>query len=112
MKTVLPLVVTVLASLCARRVLSLPTGAPVAACDTLTPNPIGHRGLTQNSTVPYAIDLDPFRTQADNESLQYTPGKTYTRKEVVLRMSCGRILAFISRLDHDKLQNATTPTDR
>ena len=49
------------------------TGAPAAACDTLTPQ---HPGSPQSSTVPYVINMDQF---SDGDGgFWYTPGQTYT----------------------------------
>ena len=78
MKSLLPLVV-VLAVLYARGVESLPTGAPIGACDTLTPllNPAGHAQPPQTTTVPYWIDLSRFNKSG---TWEYTPGETYTCK--------------------------------
>ena len=78
MKTLLVIVVLV-TLLCGQGVKSLPNGAPVGACDTLTPNPIGHMGPPQNTIVPYTIDLSAFN---DNETLVYTPGQTYSCKQI------------------------------
>lgn len=79
MKTLL-LVAAVL--LYAGLVESFPNGAPVGACDTLTPllNPMGHSEPPQTSPVPYSIDLSPFNNSGVWE---YTPGNVYTRKDSV-----------------------------
>ena len=48
------------------------TGAPAAACDTLTPQ---HGGSSQSNT-PYVINMDQF---SDGDGgFWYTPGQTYT----------------------------------
>ncbi len=59
-------------------------GAPVQACDTLSPNPTMHGAPAQISAVPYAISLMPFYNASDN-SFTFYPGRTYTCK---LRTSC------------------------
>ena len=83
MKSLLSIVtVVVLIALYARGVESFPSGAPAAACDTLTPTQDSGRGHVeppQNTTVPYMIDIiSPFN---DNGTLRYTPGQTYTCKD-------------------------------
>ena len=66
---------TVLLALC-RLVCSLPGGAPLEACDNLTPAP-GPHGAPQTSAVPYRVYLDPL---CRDGYLSYNPGETYTRK--------------------------------
>ena len=83
MKRLLSIVV-VLAVVYTRGAESLPSGAPAAACDDLTPSQnsqgtAGHAGPAQSVLVPYIIDLSPFE---DNETFQYTPGETYTCKDL------------------------------
>ena len=53
------------------------SGAPAAACDGLSLNPIAHGAQPQTSAVPYAINLMPFYS---NGSFTYYPGMTYTCK--------------------------------
>ena len=57
---------------------SLPSGAPLQACDTLSPALEGHTAPTQMSPVPYIIDLSPFAD--DHGGYYYLPGETYTCK--------------------------------
>ena len=52
---------------------AFPSGAPAAACDTLTPQ---HGTSSQNSPVPYVINMDQFSD--GNGGFWYTPGQTYT----------------------------------
>ena len=56
--------------------LCLPTGAPAAACETLTPE---HLGATTQpaSTNPYELVLDEFVDPEDG-TCYYIPGVTYT----------------------------------
>ena len=62
---------------------SLPNGAPSSACDNLTPNSVSHRNTQpQTSAVPYNIDLSPLN-DPQSSGLVYTPGQTYTRKNVM-----------------------------
>ena len=93
MKSLLSIVV-VLAVVYTRGTESLPSGAPAAACDNLTPRQNsqggGHAGPSQSVPVPYLIDLSPFD---DNNTFQYTPGETYTCKD----LSC--TLKFLVYLD-------------
>lgn len=57
--------------------LSYRTGAPSAACSTLTPN---HGASGQDaSTVPFRINIDVFRDM-NSGALLYTPGSTYNGK--------------------------------
>ena len=53
-----------------------PDGAPAGACTTLTPES-PHAANGQTTPVPYEIDLTMF--EDDNGTLQYTPGRVYTR---------------------------------
>ena len=53
---------------------SLSGGAPLEACDSLSPDPNQHGAPPQTSTVPYSIDLDQFCV---NGTYSYTPGATY-----------------------------------
>ena len=69
------LVVSLLASLLVGKVGALPTGAPQAACGTLSPNPIEHGALPSTSPLPYSIDLSAF--DVGGGVLQYTPGNSY-----------------------------------
>ena len=56
---------------------ALPSGAPSAACETLSPASPHAAGGQQTTPVPYEIDLTMF--EDDNGTLQYTPGGVYTR---------------------------------
>ena len=85
-------VVALLISLCG--VYSLPSGAPVAACDNLTPSPSAH-GSPQTSAVPYYVFVDPL---CYNGSLTYTPGQTYTRKSQASRGP--NLSSTVARLPH------------
>ena len=77
MRTLL-LGVALLASLYGpQQVSSFSMGAPIDACDTLSPNPTRHGAQPQTTEVPYIIDLSPFD---DNGTLEYSPGQTYTCK--------------------------------
>ena len=62
-------------------VYGMPLGAPLDACDTLTPS---HGTPTPvNTTSPFSIDLSPF--SVDGSPLMgywYMPGQTYTRKSL------------------------------
>ena len=72
MKVVLLLLVLLTASLVA--VNALPGGAPLGACESLTP---GHGSNPQQGPSPFSIDMSPF----GNEShYYYIPGYQYTRK--------------------------------
>ena len=77
MKLVLCLALLVSISSLTVLVEGLSTGAPVAACDTLSPNPIGHEAGPQGSAVPYSIDISAF---LENGTYSYYPGRTYTRE--------------------------------
>ena len=74
MKTLLLCVALLQASLY-QQALSLSTGAPLAACDTLSPDPTRHGAQPQTTDVPYSIDLDQFCTDG---FYSYIPGQTYT----------------------------------
>lgn len=67
-------VLSLLVTLIPSEVVSYRTGAPSAACSTLTPN---HGVSTQAaSTLPYRIDTDVFQDM-NSGALLYTPGFTY-----------------------------------
>ena len=54
---------------------AFPGGAPLSACDDLTPD---HRdNLPQMAEVPYVINLTQF-----SDGNQYIPDQTYTRKPI------------------------------
>ncbi|XP_064406783.1 defense protein l(2)34Fc-like [Halichondria panicea] len=56
----------------------LSTGAPAAACDSLSPDPTAHLAQPQTtSDVPYTISLMPFYNASDN-TFTFYPGMTYT----------------------------------
>lgn len=76
MKLILLSVAVLVALLGPQGVHSRSGGAPVEACDTVTPAPSAH-GAPQTSEVPYFVYLDPL---CNNGYLMYTPGETYTRK--------------------------------
>ena len=62
--------------------LSYMTGAPSAACSTLTPN---HGASGQDaSTLPFRINTDVF--QDSNGALLYTPGFAYNGKPLSSRL--------------------------
>jgi len=61
-------------------VISFPTGAPLEACSTVTPN---HPATAQNSTNPYSIDLSVF--DDGSGGFRYLPGRTY---QCELRTNC------------------------
>lgn len=76
-KFVAMMVVTFLLVALLPSALSYSTGAPAAACTTLTPN---HGVSGQNtSTLPYRINTDVFRDMNSGELL-YRPGFTYSGK--------------------------------
>ena len=53
-------------------------GAPLGACNTLSPDPSGHQNAQPQTTqVPYSVDLSPFTSAGG-----YTPGQTYTCKAI------------------------------
>ena len=76
MKTLLLCVALLQTSL---QVSCLSSGAPAAACSTLSPNPTQHGAQPQISTVPYIVDLVPFCDSATNTYMYY-PGQNYTCK--------------------------------
>ena len=82
------ILIVLLALLYARGVESFPSGAPSAACDDLTPRPLGessgHVAPAQPNTLPYIFNITPFD---DNGTYQYTPGQTYTCKDFILSLS-------------------------
>ena len=65
-------------------------GAPVQACDTLSPNPANHGADPQDSDVPYSIDLSVF--DDGTGSYFYTPGNTYTCEKSVVYKSVNIIV--------------------
>lgn len=54
-------------------VYTFPTGAPSAACDSLTP---GHGGTPQSSPSPYTFNLSVFDLYSDG-NFYYEPGNIY-----------------------------------
>ena len=56
-------------------VMALSDGPPVAACDTLSPDPTAHSASPQTGLVPYMVDLSELTD--DSGSLSYVPGETY-----------------------------------
>ena len=52
------------------------TGAPVDACDSLTP---GHGGSSMLNS-PFEINMDQFEDPLASGEYFYTPGETYTRE--------------------------------
>lgn len=55
-----------------------PNGAPMEACDTLTP--LHDNYTSQTTRVPFTVDLSQFEK---NGTYQYTPSKKYTGKEIL-----------------------------
>ena len=78
------ILIVLLALLYAQGVESFPTGAPLAACDDLTPRQqsesSGHVGPSQATLLPYIIDISLFN---DSGTYQYTPGQTYNCKDLL-----------------------------
>ena len=88
MKTLL-LSVALLTSLYGpQQVSSFSSGAPPAACDTLSPNPTQHGAQPQSTEVPYSIDLSPL---CNNGRLMYSPEQTYTCEFVTRAASRDRL---------------------
>ena len=54
-----------------------PEGAPAPTCATLSPDSPHPAGGLQTTPVPYEIDLTVF--EDNNGTLQYNPGRVYTR---------------------------------
>ena len=54
-----------------------PSGAPAAACGTLSPDPVAHQAAPQSSPPPYWLNL----TSLDHNGVaSYVPGETYLSK--------------------------------
>ena len=70
-------IVLAIASVASKKTEGYSSGAPLSACDNLTPNPTSHRAQPQHTAVPYNIDLAPL---TDSLEVTYTPGQNYTRK--------------------------------
>lgn len=68
--------ILLLVSTLATPILCFPSGAPVDACEDLTPN---HGVASQTSPNPYLLDLEQFRDPEDG-TYYYIPGVTYTSK--------------------------------
>lgn len=64
-------------------VLSLSSGAPLQACDNLTPNPTSHLAQPQTGPVPYGIDYSELDVVNGTTMPAYNPGQTYTRKPLL-----------------------------
>lgn len=60
------------------------SGAPSAACGTLSPDPASHGAQPQGSLVPYSIDLSVF--DVGGGVFEYIPGNTYTSKSIACMM--------------------------
>ena len=56
--------------------LSFPSGAPQAACQTLTPDATQHGAQPQITDIPYALNFSAFYDQA-TEEMVYTPDIVY-----------------------------------
>ena len=56
--------------------LSFPTGAPQAACQTLTPDATSHGATPQATDIPYVLNLSAFYDQAIGQMV-YTPDIVY-----------------------------------
>ena len=54
-------------------VMGFPTGAPMEACDTISPNPISHRADPQTTAVPYTVNISSLANG-------YVPGRNYPSK--------------------------------
>ena len=52
------------------------SGAPAAACTTLSPNPTQHGAQPQATDIPYMLNLSSFYDPARDE-LVYTPNTLY-----------------------------------
>ena len=98
MKNLLSIVVP-LALLYTRGIESFPSGAPIMACNTLTPiqNPMGHAQPPQITPVPYWIDLSSFNNSG---TWQYTPGGTYSCKDFSRRDSAWTTSGTLVRHAH------------
>ena len=76
-----PLVFCVLCSLCAAlwmpRASAFPTGAPVKACGTLSPDPFGHRAQpTPCTNCPFRVRIEGSDKQSENVK-EYRYGAEY-----------------------------------
>ena len=84
METALILVIVVAAS-SLTKVRALPTGAPLGACDNLTPSPTNHGAQPRGTLSPYFIELSPLNGG-------YTSGQTYEREKsctLYIEVTCG-----------------------
>ena len=59
--------------------LSFSTGAPQAACQTLSPDPIQHGAQPLMTNITYALNLSTFVDRATGQMV-YTPNTTYESK--------------------------------
>ena len=55
-----------------------PTGAPVSACGTVSPNAASHGAQTQSSQIPYTLNTGTLAADG------YVPGQTYTCNGIYL----------------------------
>ena len=69
-------VLTLLFAVCISTICCFPTGAPAAACSTLSPS---HGAPAQTTSVPYEINMDIFR-DPETGNLLYTPNSPYNSK--------------------------------
>lgn len=68
----------------AGEVWALPTGAPIQACDDITPQP-GHSGVSQDiSTIPFTLDITQL-FNPERDAYIYLPGERYTRELITER---------------------------
>ena len=61
--------------------LSFNTGAPQAACQTLSPDVIQHGAQPQVTDLPYVLNLSSFYDQVIQQYV-YTPDTTYDSKSM------------------------------
>ena len=87
---VLSLLVTLIPS-----ALSYRTGAPSAACSSLTPNH-GVAGQDEN-TLPFRITTDVFR-DASSGALLYTPGSVYNGNPLIKYVHSGLAVMILQPL--------------
>ena len=60
-----------------------PSGAPLAACETLAPNASAHGAQPQTSDIPYVLNLSAFYDPA-LDRMVYTPNTVYNSKFYIL----------------------------
>lgn len=72
-------------AVCISTAYSLSTGAPVAACETLSPSRGGHSALAQTTAVPYEIDTSVFSDpNTGGSELSYEPSTPYQSELAVV----------------------------